>query len=41
MQTCLSLIDDDVILIAQRSKVFILDRHNLSKDVDIFEFSSA
>lgn len=35
LQSVLSLIDDDVILIAQRSKVFVLDLHNLSKDGDI------
>lgn len=30
-----SVIDDDAILIAQKSKVFILDFNNLSKDIDI------
>lgn len=35
MQSCMSIIDDDVILLAQKSKVFILDFNNLSKAIDI------
>lgn len=35
MQLCMFIIDDDVILLVQKSKVFIFDFNNLFKVIDI------